>query len=144
MQSLFSQTPLPSKAYHRCSLQLFVSSQGLPFHASIICAPQTASGTCMQDYKGALHNAHLETIMSASVNASTCIKQHTCQPLGGHTIWAAAPPLALTADSSPSQLPVIMLLAPVDSDSLFKSATVVSIHKKLATALPHISACMHG
>ncbi|DBA69331.1 TPA: hypothetical protein ACH3X2_012908 [Trebouxia sp. C0005] len=90
-------------------------------------APQAAdmaAYNARRDYKGALHNAHLETIMSASVNASTCIKQHTCQPLGGHTIWAAAPPLALTADSSPSQLPVIMLLAPVDSDSLFKSATV--------------------
>ncbi len=97
-----------------------------------------------QGYKGALHNAHLETIMSSSGNASTCIKQQTCQPLGGHSIWAAAPPLPPNADSSPSQLPIIMLLAPVDSDSLFRSATVVSIRNKLQLHCHTSHTCMHG
>ncbi|DBA90918.1 TPA: hypothetical protein ACH3X1_016125 [Trebouxia sp. C0004] len=90
-------------------------------------APQAADKAAynaQHGYKGALHNAHLEALMSASGNASTCIKQQTCQPLGGHSIWAAAPPLPPTANSSSSQLPIIMLLAPVDSDSLFRSATV--------------------
>ena len=123
----------------------FSPFKAYPSCAFMSCAIQTTSGTCSQAYKGALQNAHMETIMSASGNASTCIKQQTCQPLGGHSIWAAAPPLPITADSSPSQLPIIMLLAPVDSDSLFRSAAVVSIHIKAAAAPPHIAhlhACM--
>ena len=144
MQSLFSQRPLPCEAYHCCSFQCFSSFQGLPFHASISCALQTTSDTCTQGYKGALHNAHLETIMSASGNVTTCIKQQICQPLGGHSIWAAAPPLAPNADSSPSQLPIIMLLAPVDSDSLFRSATVVSMHKNWQLHCHTCHICMHA
>ncbi len=82
--------------------------------------------------------------MSASGNASTCIKQQTCQPLGGHSIWGAAPPLPPNADSSSSQLPIIMLLAPVDSDSLFRSATVVSIHNKLQQDRHTLHVCTHA
>ena len=70
-------------------------------------------------------------------------RSRPANPGGGHSIWAAAPPLPPTADSSPSQLLTIMLLAPVDSDSLFGSAAVVSIRIKTAAA-PHTSACMHG
>jgi len=120
-----------SEPKHTFPFQMFSPCQGLLSCAFISCAVQTTSDTHTQGYKGALHNAHLETVMSASGNASTCIKQQTCQPLGGHSIWAAAPPLPPTADSSPSQLPIIMLLAPVDSDSLFRSASVVSIYNKL-------------
>lgn len=66
--------------------------------------------------------------MSASGNSSYCIEQQTCQPLGGHSIWGAAPAMLPFADSPPSQLPIILLLAPVDSDSFFRAATVVNIH----------------
>ena len=81
----------------------------------------------VQEYKGAVHQAHLETVMSASGNSSSCIEQQTCQPLGGHSIWGAAPPFPPSPLSASSQMPIIMLLAPVDSDSFFRSATVVSV-----------------
>ena len=81
--------------------------------------------TDRQGYSEVLHYAHLEAQMSAKANSSTCIQQATCQPLGGHSVWGAAPPLVETA-SSP--LPIIMLLACVDSTAFFKSATLVSGH----------------
>ena len=81
----------------------------------------------LQEYRGVLHHAHVETEMLAKDNSSTCINQRTCQPLGGHSVWGAAPPLPPQADSASHQLPLIMLLASVDSDAFFRSATVVSI-----------------
>ena len=83
-------------------------------------------GIVTQGYNGVLQYAHLEAQMSAKSNSSTCIQQDTCQPLGGHSIWGAAPPLPPHDESASSQLPIIMLLAPVDSTAFFKSETVVS------------------
>lgn len=118
----------PSFAWNPCGTGLALEEFTFPImlldNDTAPWAADKAAYNAQRGYKGALHNAHMETIMSASGNASTCIKQQTCQPLGGHSIWAAAPPLPITADSSPSQLPIIMLLAPVDSDSLFRSAAV--------------------
>ncbi|KAL3160725.1 hypothetical protein ABBQ32_010635 [Trebouxia sp. C0010 RCD-2024] len=87
-------------------------------------AAHRAAHNAQQGYSGVLHYAHVEAEMSARGNSSSCINQDTCQPLGGHTIWGAAPPLAPTAASTASQLPIIMLLAPVDSTAFFKSDTV--------------------
>ena len=61
--------------------------------------------------------AELRAPMMASSNSSHCIAERTCLPLGGHSVWAALPPLP--ADETADRRPVVLVLAGTDGDALF-------------------------
>lgn len=55
--------------------------------------------------------------MQAEGNSSTCLEQRTCEPLGGHSVWAAMPPYP--ADGGIDGLPVTLIVAQMDGIGLF-------------------------
>ncbi len=56
-------------------------------------------------------------------NASACLQQNTCKPVGGYSVWGAVPPLP--ANSSISR-PTILVVAQVDSMDFFHDAIQVN------------------
>jgi nicastrin len=85
----------------------------------------------------AINVARMELTMEATGNSSTCIDSKTCYPLGGYSIWAALPPLPpppmLSTDGEDTRpleeqeklntLPTLLVIAQIDSTSLFHSLT---------------------
>lgn len=77
---------------------------------------------------GPLHVAEVDGTMMARGTSAQCIEQSTCRPLGGHTVWAALPPLPL--QPSETAMPegllrqgprnVVLVTAQADTDSFFK------------------------
>ena len=71
----------------------------------------------LQGFRGPLNVAELDASMFATGNASACIAAGSCQPLGGHSVWAALPPLA--KPGSEDAKPLTLVLAGVDSTAFF-------------------------
>jgi hypothetical protein len=82
----------------------------------------TSFVACMQGYRGALHMASMDAEMLGGGNASACIEAGTCQPLGGHTVWAALPPLPKTRQDG---RPVTIVAAGIDSSAFFHARAKV-------------------
>lgn len=55
--------------------------------------------------------------MAAAGNSTQCIQRAACLPLGGHSVWAALPPLP--ADAGADARPLLLVLAGADGDALF-------------------------
>ena len=76
----------------------------------------------LQNFNGPLHEAELDATMFASGNASECITQGSCLPLGGHSVWAALPPLPVTGSDNK---PVVLVAAGMDSTAFFHARAKV-------------------
>ncbi|KAK9823947.1 hypothetical protein WJX72_006597 [[Myrmecia] bisecta] len=76
-----------------------------------------------QVFLGALHWGELDSSMLAQHNASACLAAQHCYPLGGHSVWAALPPLQQAQPAAASQ-PVIMVVAQMDTTAFFHDAAV--------------------
>jgi len=63
------------------------------------------------------HMAELRAPMAAAGNSTQCLQRAACQPLGGHSVWAALPPLP--ADAGADARPLLLVLAGADGDALF-------------------------
>lgn len=64
--------------------------------------------------------------MAAEGNSSACLKDRTCLPIGGHSVWAAIPPLpAAGSDPREDVLPVILIVANLDSTAFFQPEALV-------------------
>ncbi|KXZ43598.1 hypothetical protein GPECTOR_86g392 [Gonium pectorale] len=62
--------------------------------------------------------------MEAEGNSSRCIADSTCLPVGGYGVWTAVPALPDTSyATNGSARPITLLLAQVDSNSLFHDLT---------------------
>ena len=85
-------------------------------------AQTRAQQNARQAFKGAVHHARLESVMWGADNSSACIQSQTCLPLGGHSVWAAVPPLQAGAPARQ----IVLALAPIDSAAFFRSKAVVS------------------
>ena len=85
-------------------------------------AQTRAQQNARQAFKGAVHHARLESAMWGADNSSACIQSQTCLPLGGHSVWAAVPPLQAGAPARQ----IVLAMAPVDSAAFFRSKAVVS------------------
>lgn len=75
-----------------------------------------------QGFRGPVHVAELDATMWAAGNASACITQGTCLPLGGHSVWAALPPLPASGSDN---RPILLVAAGVDSAAFFHDRTKV-------------------
>lgn len=80
---------------------------------------------CQQDFEGALHTAVLDHSMFAEGNSSSCLEAGTCQPLGGHSVWAAMPPFP--SNGSSDGLPITMILSQTDGIGLFHDLIKVKL-----------------
>lgn len=85
-------------------------------------AQTRAQQNARQAFKGAVHHARLESAMWGADNSSACVQSQTCLPLGGHSVWAAVPPLRAGAPAKQ----IVLALAPIDSAAFFRSKAVVS------------------
>ena len=77
--------------------------------------------------------------MYAAGNASACVAQGTCTPLGGHSVWAALPPLP--RGGRDDGLPITLVLAGVDSTAFFHDAAKVFRHTLSLPSCKHIWQC---
>ncbi len=86
----------------------------------------------MQGIAGAVHQGELKVEMSARHNSSACVAAGACLPLGGHSVWAALPPLppagAKGAGEPQEALPVTLVVASIDAGGLFHDSVVVSLY----------------
>jgi hypothetical protein len=82
-----------------------------------------------QGFAGKLHYATLDLEMSAKGDSRRCLTDQTCVPLGGHSVWAALPPLPSPgAGDSEGMLPITMVLAQIDGSGLFHDSVKVREH----------------
>eukprot|EP00873_Tetraselmis_striata_P019094 jgi/Tetstr1/439358/TSEL_027793.t1 len=75
-------------------------------------------------FTGAMHVADVDGTMTAQGSSLECISEGTCQPLGGHSVWAAMPPLPPQQDVpdslEPARKGAILVLAQADTDAFLK------------------------
>jgi hypothetical protein len=90
---------------------------------------KTGGGGGIGGESTAVHVARMELHMQATGNASSCINDKTCYPLGGYSVWAALPPLPplynqrAGPNKMENQLPTLLVIAQIDSTSLFHRLT---------------------
>eukprot|EP00884_Botryococcus_braunii_P020474 jgi/Botrbrau1/710/Bobra.160_2s0033.1 len=78
-----------------------------------------ASSNKASAYNGRLHYATVDSSMQAKASSPRCIQDQSCQPLGGHSVWAALPPFLQGTEGPPADLPITLVLASIDSNGLF-------------------------
>ncbi|XP_050135438.1 nicastrin [Malus sylvestris] len=60
----------------------------------------------------------MQTMKSGTHDSESCLKENTCLPLGGYSVWSSLPPINI---SSPEHSkPIILVLASMDSASFFR------------------------
>ncbi|KAK9272660.1 hypothetical protein L1049_003036 [Liquidambar formosana] len=64
----------------------------------------------------------MQTTKSGTHDSESCLKEQTCLPLGGYSVWSSLPPINI---SSPEQSkPVILTMASMDSASFFRDQSL--------------------
>lgn len=71
--------------------------------------------------------AELEAGMAAEANSSACLEARTCLPIGGHSVWAAIPPLPAAGSGQwEDSLPITLVVAHMDSTAFSQPEALVS------------------
>ena len=86
-----------------------------------------------------MHVAQADSNMAGREDAAVCLKRSTCQPLGGHSIWASLPRLPTENPALPPRLPVILVLAGMDGGGLFHDLIKVDSVPYLSLMLSQMS-----
>ncbi|KAH6796470.1 Zn-dependent exopeptidases superfamily protein [Perilla frutescens var. hirtella] len=60
----------------------------------------------------------MQTTKSGTHDSESCLKEGTCLPLGGYSVWSALPPI--TFSSSPEVKPIVLVITSMDSASFFR------------------------
>nr|GMD14563.1 nicastrin isoform X1 [Ipomoea batatas] len=63
----------------------------------------------------------MQTTKSGTRDSESCLRQQTCLPLGGYSVWSALPPINLSSEKS---RPVILAVASMDSASFFRDRSI--------------------
>jgi hypothetical protein len=87
-------------------------------HASHV--DPTADDAVMQRSNGAMYGSsvQLDTRTDLEGNSVACVRAHTCEPMGGYSVWASMPP---QNNATRSQRQQILVLSHWDSQGLFRS-----------------------
>uniref|UniRef100_A0A5B7BU84 Nicastrin n=1 Tax=Davidia involucrata TaxID=16924 RepID=A0A5B7BU84_DAVIN len=64
----------------------------------------------------------MQTTKAGTHDSESCLKEETCLPLGGYSVWSALPPINIS--SSESSKPVILTMASMDSASFFRDKSL--------------------
>lgn len=85
----------------------------------------------------------MQTTKAGTHNSMSCLKEETCLPLGGYSVWSSLPPI--NTSSSDQSKPVILTVASMDSASFFrdKSIGADSPISGLITLLAAVDALSH-
>ncbi|KAL3698397.1 hypothetical protein R1sor_012473 [Riccia sorocarpa] len=75
-------------------------------------------------YEYPLHVAEFDMVMQSTKSGThdsvSCLREWACLPLGGYSVWSALPPLNASA---PTENPIVLVIAAMDSASFFRDAT---------------------
>ncbi|XP_019223514.1 PREDICTED: nicastrin isoform X2 [Nicotiana attenuata] len=67
-------------------------------------------------------NLVMQTTKSGTRDSESCLREQTCLPLGGYSVWSALPPMAIS--SSEKAKPVILVVASMDAASFFRDKSI--------------------
>ncbi|KAL2333210.1 hypothetical protein Fmac_014423 [Flemingia macrophylla] len=60
----------------------------------------------------------MQTVKSGTHDSKSCLKESTCLPLGGYSVWSSLPPI--NTSSLQQSKPILLTVASMDSASLFR------------------------
>ncbi|PIN06941.1 Transmembrane glycoprotein nicastrin [Handroanthus impetiginosus] len=60
----------------------------------------------------------MQTTKSGTHNSDSCLKEGSCLPLGGYSVWSALPPINISY--SPKAKPIVLTMTSMDSASFFR------------------------
>ncbi|XP_010528573.1 PREDICTED: nicastrin isoform X2 [Tarenaya hassleriana] len=63
-------------------------------------------------------NMVMETTKSGTHNSESCLREGTCLPLGGYSVWSSLPPINVS--SANNGKPIVLTVASMDSASFFR------------------------
>ncbi|CAN6246191.1 unnamed protein product [Urochloa humidicola] len=66
----------------------------------------------------------MQTTKAQTHDSVSCLKEHSCLPLGGHSVWASLPPIK--NGSTERQKPIILVVTSQDSASFFRDRSIGS------------------
>ncbi|QHO59145.1 Nicastrin [Arachis hypogaea] len=64
----------------------------------------------------------MQTTKSGTHDSKSCLKEATCLPLGGYSVWSSLPPINVS--SSKQSKPIILAVASMDSASFFRDKSL--------------------
>ncbi|XP_057993530.1 nicastrin isoform X2 [Hevea brasiliensis] len=64
----------------------------------------------------------MQTTKSGTRDSESCLREQTCLPLGGYSVWSSLPPINIT--SSNQSKPIILIVASMDSASFFRDKSL--------------------
>ncbi|XP_021604076.1 nicastrin isoform X3 [Manihot esculenta] len=64
----------------------------------------------------------MQTTKSGTRDSESCLREQTCLPLGGYSVWSSIPPINST--SSNQSKPIILVVASMDSASFFRDKSL--------------------
>ncbi|KAK7305671.1 hypothetical protein VNO77_43580 [Canavalia gladiata] len=64
----------------------------------------------------------MQTVKSGTHNSESCLKEATCLPLGGYSVWSSLPPINVS--SLQQSKPIILTVASMDSASFFRDKSL--------------------
>ncbi|XP_059449287.1 nicastrin isoform X1 [Corylus avellana] len=64
----------------------------------------------------------MQTTKAGTGDSESCLKEGTCLPLGGYSVWSSLPPINVS--SSDQSKPVILTVASMDSASFFRDKSI--------------------
>uniref|UniRef100_A0A0A0L8Z5 Nicastrin n=1 Tax=Cucumis sativus TaxID=3659 RepID=A0A0A0L8Z5_CUCSA len=64
----------------------------------------------------------MQTTKAGTHSSMSCLKEETCLPLGGYSVWSSLPPI--NTSSSDQSKPVILTVASMDSASFFRDKSI--------------------
>ncbi|KAF5480037.1 hypothetical protein F2P56_000812 [Juglans regia] len=67
-------------------------------------------------------NLVMQTTKAGTHDSETCLKEETCLPLGGYSVWSSLPPINVS--SSDQSKPIILTMASMDSASFFRDKSL--------------------
>ncbi|XP_062100464.1 serine carboxypeptidase-like 42 [Humulus lupulus] len=66
----------------------------------------------------------MQTVKAGTRDSESCLKEETCLPLGGYSVWSSLPPLNIS--SSDQGKPIILTVASMDSASFFCDKSLIA------------------
>ncbi|XVE90848.1 hypothetical protein DITRI_Ditri20bG0109100 [Diplodiscus trichospermus] len=88
-------------------------------------------------------DAVMQTTKVGTHDSESCLKEETCLPLGGYSVWSALPPI--NSSSSNQSKPIILTVASMDAASFFrdKSPGADSLISGMISLLAAVDALSH-
>ncbi|CAJ1867672.1 unnamed protein product [Sphenostylis stenocarpa] len=64
----------------------------------------------------------MQTVKSGTLDSESCLKEETCLPLGGYSVWSSLPPINIS--SLQQSKPILLTVASMDSASFFRDKSL--------------------